>query len=309
MAETSSPIPPTYKEMLQEIGRQLGLRKKIILWRVLIIIWPLLVMTVVIYLLYKFSLLSPESPSKYQTTIIFVTWLWFTLIYYFIMTVFFTIEKRIWIDSFFDQRNLDPKKSWHIAWKLFIPIVRLGWEIFWRFYLPWILAIVVIHVAALYILAIYDSIYLMLSPFVIFGEAGIVIFLLYYLKIKLQFTWFIFLDRYNKENFYYREVFEELGKLNQVSKTEVFKKSLVANIGADTSLAVSYMVIGAISEGLRQLGHTGGLLGSIFKVFSEEASKQVVSFGRIVSIYVLYRFARFTVYNEPQKINEYIYNL
>jgi hypothetical protein len=102
---------------------------------------------------------------------------------------------------------------------------------------------------------------------------------------------------------------EELKKLNSVSKSETFKKSLLLSIGADSLNGIATLAIESISYGLAQFGNTGKLVGNLLKVYGEEASRQATELGNISAQYILYRFARKEIYGTEQEINENIYKL
>jgi len=98
-------------------------------------------------------------------------------------------------------------------------------------------------------------------------------------------------------------------KLNEINKSEMFKKALVVNLGTDSLEAITNMMIGELHKGLSLLGKPFQLFGALFRSYSEVATKQVISLGKIAAIYVLYIYARQLLYNQPQEVNENIYKL
>jgi hypothetical protein len=117
------------------------------------------------------------------------------------------------------------------------------------------------------------------------------------------------LDWYGKTEFLYRTLFQEMNKLNEISKSEIFKKTLLINLGADSLEAITDTMIKELQKGFGVLGKPGQLFGALFRSYSEVGTKQVISLGKIAAIYTLYRYARQTLYNQPQEINESIYKL
>ncbi len=304
-------VDVTYREMVREAGRQLNLRKKALAWRSLFIIWPTMVAFILIFYFARLGgkeFLQAHPDYVIPAVIGFFIWVFFAIFYYVIITSIFAIEKRIWLDSFFDQRNLNPKDSWHIARKLFWPVFVLWLQMLLRFYLLPFIFYSVFVVAYVYFGADF-SIPPVISISIISGGLLALIIYFYYLKIKTRFLWFLFLDRYNTENFGYSLIFQEMKKLNEISKSETFKKALLVNLGADSLQAIANAMIKELQTGLSALGKGGELAGGLIRAYAEEASKQAISLGKIAAIYILYRFARQLLYNQPQTINENIYNL
>lgn len=310
-----SNILPTYKEIFVEIGKQLKLRKSTLAKRILLITWPLLLFIVVNYILnltYDF-----ESFTTGQ----WLVYLKFALPYLLISAVYsitvrfiFRIEKQIWIDSFFDKRDLKPSESWKISMRLFWPAFYFRIKLWLQFYfIPIVVIIALFALLIRFFVPIFNSsggyeviLYTTLISFVVFVIALIAYG--YYLKTKLRYTYFIFLDTFGRNNSY-KLMIEEMKKLNSVSKSETFKKSLLLSIGADSLNGIATLAIESISYGLAQFGNTGKLVGNLMRVYGEEASRQATELGNISAQYILYRLARKEVYGTEQAINENIYRL
>jgi len=131
--------PISYKELLQEAGKQLSFRKGILFRRIFLLAWPAMVMVVILFIwreLIQRKILFEGSPWLIPSFISLGVWLIFTLFYYAIFSSIFAIEKRIWIDSYFDKKNLKPKDSWRIAKKLLWPAIGMVCQLILRFYLP-----------------------------------------------------------------------------------------------------------------------------------------------------------------------------
>lgn len=313
MEKENNTIVITYLEMIREAGRQLNLRKKTLAWRSLFIIWPAMIAFILLF--YFARLGGREFLERHQDYLLpavigFFIWIFFTIFYYIIVTSIFAIEKRIWLDSFFDQKNLNPKDSWHIAKKLFWTVLVVWLQMLLRFYfLPFMFYSTFVAAYIYFGANLSQQIPPVASILIVSGGLLALIIYFYYLKIRLRFLWFIFLDRYKTEGFSHSLIFQEMKKLNEISKSETFKKALLANLGADSLGAITNAMIKELKAGLSVLGKGGELAGGLIGAFAEEASKQAISLGKIAAIYVLYRYARQLSYNQPQTINENIYNL
>lgn len=303
---------PGYKEIFTEIGKQLSLRKTTMIKRIFLITWPILLFIIANYFInavYDFDTFTPEQFSVYLKFVL--PYLVLSIIYTIVIRFIFRIEKQIWIDSFFDKKDLKPSESWKISMKLFWPVFSFRARIWLQFYLfPLVIAIALFVLIIQFILPIfigYDmTIYSTLTLSVVFIVSLVVYG--YYLKTKLRYTYFIFLDSFGK-NVSFGSMIDEMNKLNDVSKSESFKKSLLINIGADSVNSIAISVTGLIGNGIAQFGGAGKLVGNLVRAYGEEASRQVTELGNISAQYILYRFARKEAYGTEQEVNEDIYRL
>ncbi len=311
METNNSSLSPSYQEIFQEIGRQLSLRKKILAKRTLLIVWPFLLLIIIFYFFgqkYNLNPFSSNGLSFYSVGYLVAVVL--AVIYSSIIRFIFSIEKRIWIDSFFDKKNLEPAQSWRIARTLFWPAFVLRFKICLSYYLiPTVLFIVIfiIGTQAIAVVGIQGNSQLLLIIISIL-LAALIGFIAYgyYLKTKLRYTWFIFLDKWGA-NYSYPTFLAEMKKLNEVSKSETFKKSLLANVGTDSINSIAKLAIDSISFGLEQLG--GQVAADIIRVYGNEASRQATDLANISAQYVLYRFALKEVSGGEQEVNDNVYNL
>ncbi|MEO8637723.1 MAG: hypothetical protein ABI430_02380 [Candidatus Taylorbacteria bacterium] len=315
MQISNTTLPPTYKEIFEEIGRQLKLRKSALFKRILLITWPYLLLIVVSYvlnLIYDFNSFSQDQKFIYFEAL--AVYLILAVIYSQIIRFIFKIEKQIWIDSFFDKKNLSPSESWKIARKLFWPAIDFRIKLWLQYYF---VPIAVIIVAFGLVIMIFVPIFNSSTGYEIILNSSLVLFVVfviglvaygYYLKTKLRYTWFIFLDKFGTDHSY-KLMLEEMRKLNNVSKSETFKKSLILSIGANSVNSIAQLAIGSISLGLAQFGNTGKMVGGLMRVYSEEASRQATDLGNISAQYVLYRFARKEAFGSEQEVNENIYKI
>ncbi|PIQ91522.1 MAG: hypothetical protein COV70_03285, partial [Parcubacteria group bacterium CG11_big_fil_rev_8_21_14_0_20_39_22] len=314
-SQQPSPLPPSYKEIFEEIGRQLKLRKSALFKRIFLITWPYILLIIVSYvlnLIYDFKSFSQDQTFTYLK--ILIPYLLVAAFYSSIVRFIFKIEKQIWIDSFFDKKNLEPSESWRIAKKLFWPAFAFRIKLWLRYYF---IPIVVIIIAFGLLIQVFVPTFNSSNSYEIILNSSLILFAVfviglvaygYYLKTKLRYTYFIFLDKFGTASSY-KSMLEEMNKLNNVSKSETFKKSLILSIGANSLNSIAQLAIESISFGVSQFGNTGKMVGNIMRVYGEEASRQATDLGNIAAQYVLYRFARKEVYGTEQEVNENIYKM
>lgn len=304
-----------YRKIFEEIGQQLKLRKSSLFKRTLIIVCPYLLLIVVSYifnLIYIFDSLSSEQRANYYGYII--VYLIMSAIWSQTIRFIFKIEKQIWVDSFFDKKNLEPSESWKIAKKLFWPALFFRMKLWLQYYFVPIGIAIAVFSLGIYVFVPnfnnpsgYEFILntsLVLFLFIVIG----IIAYGYYLKTKLRYAWFIFLDKFGTE-YSYKIVLEDMKKLNDISKSETFKKSLILSIGANTLNSIAQFAISSMSHSLSRFGDMGKMTGKLISIYGNEASRQVTDLGNISAQYVLYRFARKEAYGVEQEVNENIYNV
>lgn len=298
---------PGYGETIKEIGHHLGERKGLIIKRMLLVAWPALVfvgMSALVKTLVDGRMIDENSPYLIPAAIFGGCWLLFSVIYYAVMNYIFTIEKRIWIDSFFDKHVLQPAESWRIARRLFWPSLILSLNILVRYILPGVL----LFVASLFIM------YKMTSGgeatdyavFVPFAGLAVVSIYFYVVQIKLRFLPFIFLDRYGSANFSYGGLFTEMRTLNASSKTAL--KSMVYDIGEGSLNTLISTVSGQLESAMGNLGGVGKVFGAVLGGAAQETGKQALSYAKIIAYYMLYKHVR-SLSAEGQIVNTKIYEL
>ncbi|MEK7554426.1 MAG: hypothetical protein AAB518_00350 [Patescibacteria group bacterium] len=312
---------PSYRDLLTEAGRHIASRKWLLMRRTLLMVWPGLVAVVAWYILEilarsgngevtpEFALFAPTLISVF-----IIVGILFGAPYYTIMSGIFKIEKTVWIDSFFDGRNLDSKTSWRIARRLFWKYVFFELQILFRYYGILVLVLCAVFVAAGaggWLDAKYD--FKSISPQVIGGmivAATIALYAwVYYLRTRLRYADFLFLDRVSSSGVRYADLFREMEELNQVRKREAFIKALVANVGSDTLKGITRILARDIAIGMGQLGAGGKVAGAVIGTYAQELSRQAIDLGNIAARYLMYRVARKIVYGSEQEINEYLYRL
>jgi hypothetical protein len=307
-------VPPTYRQMLEEMGRQLSERRSALFKRVFLITWPFLLLIVALFILneiYDFN--SIPSGQSTGWVILLILYIFVAVVYSTIIRFIFEIEKQIWVDSYFDQKNLTLSQSWNLAKRLFWPAIVFRFRISVQYYLiPMLVAIISVVVIVYFVtllLGAGDASVGIISYFI-----AIILFLIgifgysYYIRTKLRYVWFIFLDKFGSD-FSYNSAIEEMNNLNRISKSEIFKKSLILNIGTDSINSLARSIIGTISYGMSSFGNTGKMLGGLMRVYGEEASRQATDLGNISAHYILYRFARKEAYGTEQRVNENLYRL
>lgn len=312
-------LPPTYTQMLQEMGKQLNARKSLLFKRVLRIIWPGLLFIVFLYIgdeMHARGMFEGLSAAaEIGIMIAGGAYLLFAIIYMWATGFLFEIEKRIWIDSHFDRKDLTPKQSWGIAKKLFWPGFLLRLRIAWQYYLLPALVIAAVLAGIGYSLhnssaaATYQSNVWILSAMLFAAFLLIWIVYSYYVKVKIRYSWFVFLDLYKGKPFDTRVVLSQMNALNTASKSASFRKALVTEIGTDSANVIADMAVGAIGFGISQVPGVGKVLGELTRAYGKELTRQAASLGKISAMYLLYRFARKELFGSEQVSNDHIYGL
>ena len=313
--QTTQNNTPTYREILKGVGQQLAARKKDIFKRILLLSWPLAILAGVLYVTKSNGSLNQflhNDPTLFLIISIIVIVV--LVPYYYFISFLVSIEKHLWIDSSFDKRPMDSKTSWHIAWELLFPVIGLTFQVILRYYIPSIIAVILGFLGLAFLSSHTDLIGLvgniMWLPVICIVLVLLVGVYFYFLRVHLRFIFFLFIDRFNNDNFSYSALFHEMKQLNAICKTENFKKALVINFGSDVFYSISLFVLGAIQVGLNSLGSVGGFLGAVARPVAEESARQIKSYARLTAIYLLYVQARSMLYNnQTQEVNEYIYTL
>jgi len=302
-----------YKEMMVEAGKQLGLRKKDILKRVIMIIWPTAILSVSLLIGYMYLTDHNEFWNAYQKPLVLATICWavFSIVYGAIMRTIFSTEKRIWIDSFFDKRPLSTEQSWRIAKKLLMPSVLFRINLFIRYYaIVWVIYFG--SLTALILLAMNDiNLSWWLFPLILLGFPGVMwVYSHYYLEAHLRFAWFIFIDTYGTPSTNFSKIVSEIDRLNKISTSDSFKRALVAEIGSDSAIVIANTMTGIIQNGVTLINNNAGaIFGGIFKIAAEEMAKQSAHFAKISTTYLLYKKAKELAGDDSQFVNEKVYSL
>lgn len=302
-----------YKDLMVEAGKQLGLRKKDIFKRVILTTWPMVILSVGIVLSGLYIPTHPEFWEAHQIPLVIlaICWAIFALLYGAIIRIIFSTEKRIWIDSFFDQRPLSPQQSWRIARKLFFPSILFRINLFVRYYaITWIIYFG--SLTALIVAAVQDIWWpWWLFPLILLGfPIAMWIYSHYYLQARLRFAWFLFIDTYGMPAGGFRNIVSEMNRLNQISTSDSFKKALVAEIGSDSAIVIANTMTRLILNGISLVnGKAGAIISGIVRVPAEEMASQSANFAQIAATYFLYRKAKELAGEEIQFVNEKVYLL
>jgi hypothetical protein len=305
---------PSWNEIFKEIGVQLKNRSSLLIKRVLLISLPAFIFFILIRYLVNSSgdsslMRGFNTFSELEIVYLFTWTVIFIVIVQIITNALFKIEQTIWLDSYFDGKNLTPKESWRIAKKLYFPWVQLQWILFYRYYMWVILSGITLFFLWSYVF-IFSGLGSSLSENVTFITSilyliisGIVLVIwTRYLKIKLSYAPFMFLDRYSgkSDSAFWKDFFIELEKLNRVSREESFKKNVMLELGADTAVTLVEFISAIM---------VGAGVPRIFALAGKEVSYRIVHFAKMTGRYVLYRFAFKAVYGNTHHVNEHIYNL
>lgn len=302
---------PGYGETIAEIGRHLGERKGLLLKRTILIAWPAILFATAATLgkeLVDNGVLKLTEDSPYVLPLMIGggVWLLFAIVYYAVLNYIFTIEKRIWIDSFFDKRVMEPKASWRAARRLFFPALIVSMNVFVRYILPGILVLIGFIWAAVFFATMDNA---NEATVIIIPLAGLAIVMLYFylLKVKLRFLPFIFLDRYGAADFTYGGLFREMKQLNTIEKTAL--KAFVYSVGQSSLNSLASTIANQLEGVMGNFGPVGRVLGTLVGTTAKEAANQALSYGHIIATYMLYRYARSQAYPEAQLVNERVYEL
>lgn len=310
MENTTSTLPPSYQDIVSGIGAQLKERKSLLMWRVLLVSWPMILLVAGIYLGKELGidLESIPHPDILYYGVGVAVYAFFALVYGAIMNFVFEIEKRIWIDSYFDGKKLSSKQSWKMAIRLFWPAAMFRIRLIFSYYIIPFFGFTAAIVLAVWICSRImpeEQIFIAILVGVVLLIVGLVVYG-YYMRTRLRYAWFVFLDKFGNA-YSYRAVISEMNDLNNIAKSETFKKSLVASIGTDSINSLANMVIGGLSLGIAQLGGVGRVIGAATRVYGQELSRQATDLANIVAQYILYRFARKELYGAEQSVNDALY--
>ncbi len=302
--------PVKYREMLVSAAGQIQQRTGLIGKRVFLTTWPVMTFVVLQYVAASVFFDSIPLEVKYG----FLTlWGVFAGIYGIFMGLVFRIEKVIWIDSYFDGRNLTPEQSWRIARKLFVPNLKLFGAILVRYFIPVIVSVIcglmLIFLPFWNHLALNGSdahaIYSMIGIFLV---AIMPLIYGYFLSVKMRFVSFLFLDTYGS-GLSWSNFFDELKKLNSVATSQSVVKTVAADFGAASIRGLTSSLIITIQNSVTQVGPMGRAAGRVAGVYADGVSSSMVELGRDAAVYLLYRYAREDLYKKPQEVNEALYNL
>ena len=313
------PLFPSYKETLEEIGRQMKVKRGAFIRRIALLIWPVWIFVILVYAL-RWSLESEtgailitsetlSSPWFLYLFYAIILWSVFAFFYYFTISFIFDIEQKVWIDSYFDGRNLDSKSSWRIARRLFFPTMKLAFLTLVRFYLPAIIIILVGAAVPYYTWTTGQPI----SPeFFILPNAvawAIATIYCYITHLRLRYLPFFFLFEFNTDTYSYQLLVQKMKGLNRINTKDAIKRVFVSDITTTSFESAVNLLSGILQSQLQKTGKAGQLAGSLLGVTTDVATMQVANFARRTTLYMIYRYTRFKVFNERQKINDYIYKL
>lgn len=314
---------PNFNETIGAISTQIKERKTAVLGRTLIVSLPGIIFVSLYFLFLRLEIKDSTLFTK--------IWIYlyiafpFVFAYTLIFAHLFSIEKHIWIDSFFDRQNLDTKKSMRIAKRLFIQTLIARLQLFCRYYL---LPCVTTLVSLSYVFYVtwrltpMSNVGTSIPPnfninwtlFLVSGGLGLTTailswFYFYYLRIKLRFFWPLFLDHYGKGKFSFRLIVAEMIKFNMVHKNEAFKQLLAIHIGTDTAQAVVTSVgagfLGVIANKNKYV-EAVAIAGTLIV---SEMAHQFASLSKITANYMIYRYIRYFYYQNTQEVNENMYKV
>jgi len=304
-------IIPSYAETLKEIGAELQRRKSVFLKRIVMLLWAPAVALIMLFIFaIKFQGWSSVDAFLEHQWIAYTSLALFvgTLCYYGVISFIFSIEKRLWIDAHFDEKHLDPKESWRIAKRLFIPALRLQLIAIAQYLFPALVVLAIVSFAYYYALTIprfqnNDFVLILLAPI-----SGVFAIYVFYLRIILRYVPFIFLDRIKTKSFSALGVLKEMRQLNNIAKKQTHVRTLTTYLSSIAATGGVSEVARYMQAGIGQNVHVSGkILGAFGRLFTEEVTKQTLSIAKIVTVYLLYKEVRRIAYGKEQEINEHIY--
>ena len=101
-----------------------------------------------------------------------------------------------------------------------------------------------------------------------------------------------------------------LKELNEINKTESFKKSLFISLGADLAQNATQLIAGfTFRNSFSLLGKNGKVIGDVAGAYTNNLTNEMSDLAKKATNYVLYRFSREQLYKKAQLVNENIYSL
>ncbi len=301
---------PSYVEIFQEIGRQVSERKKNLFKRSIQIYWAGAVWVFLYCFAFREHFPMPFDPNGTSVSLLMIVLLSIlplVIIYMVTMAWIFFIEKRIWIDSYFDKRNLKPEESWKIAKKLFIPAMVFGIRLIIRFFLIPIALLLFAYTILIPFLFKFSS-----GSIIDFIQIAVylsipvgIVWVIYSLIVKVRYSWFLFLDIYGNEDFSYSRIWDDTKKLNQFnykkSRDKVFSLEIGSGILLNLTNEISQLFVGGMSKDQSASYIVGSVTSSVAREF--------ISYAKLCALYLLYRQARVEVFGTEQIVNENIYKM
>lgn len=302
----------SYSDIIKTISEQVSLRKGALFKRSLAVSMPLII---------AFTLLTNESNLLPHGSSDFIVQLYYIavailfvigLLWAFVASRIFRIERAIWIDSYFDGVDLTTKQSWKISRKLFWPNVLLSLNVFLRYYLPLLILWIAI------IIGLGGLISNGIIEFNLGWYVGIIVgipisFLLYsfYVKIRLRYLVFTFLDLYGLPEFSYSTVFKKAVAVNKATKGDAFQKTLVVMLGSE---ALEYLTTSFVNSSVRwstsRMGNTGKAVGDVAGFATSEVVAALRSYTQDITYYIYYQAGLSVLYGVDQRVvNQEVYRL
>ncbi len=316
-------ILASYKDIIAEIGKNIGERKRAIATRTFFIMWPYLLLIIgVIYVRYNFT---PDSSDFLDIPYILPAiggYIIFTFVYMTIMASIFEIEKNIWVDSFFDKQKLSTRESWRIAYRLLPRVLSLWLGKMIRFYLP---ALVIWLAANYFAFQNYgNSPYSYNSPqtiqaqtlaiIVLAVSSGLLAIYTFIVNLRLRFFWFIALDSYGTDHGSISTILEQQGRLSQAAELSGLKRAVTTDLAAgvvdivtQSAVEVTARTAGWAVGRVNQMA--GDMVEKVGEAYGSALASNITSLGQTVAKYILYREARIAAGETAIEVNKNLYDL
>jgi hypothetical protein len=237
----------------------------------------------------------------------------FCSIYTVIVNFVFEIEKRIWIHSYFDEKDLTTSERWDIAREMFFSAFKFRFVMFLKYYfVPFGLFIGALIFLVQYLNKSFNN-EMDVAWIIFFSLIGLIIFLPFYyfykkyFKFKLRYSWFLFFDNYEKEKGI--NLFNEMHKMNEINKTELFKEQMLLNTGEDSEKSLNQSILEILDLNASQPSVIRGLNNDINQIYKNETNNQLIDLGDIITQHILFNLINRVFLDKENITNENIYKL
>lgn len=304
---------PDYREIIRTIKQQLNTHKTQLLFRSVFILLPALVGIAILFLAGAIANVAPNSASSGSTvsasTFIaevfgLIAVLLFLINPFWILVVghVFKVERIIWIDSFFNNVTLGKGESLSRARKLFWPSVKLSLNIFYKYYFIFFSGFILTAALIVYVTLSSGNISSSAIVWVAFIVMAALGFWWYVVitNIRLRYAWFLFIDHSGQADYTHKRLFKDLRALNEVQKSETFKKLIAVTLGLDATAAATDEVVGLAAEGIAHLGKAGGVAAFYVNSIGGETVAITNMYAKEISYYLFYRMALQALSGNPQ---------
>ncbi len=302
----------SYGQIAQEVKNHLKSRSALIFKRSILLSWPALILIGVFSFVGNVRSIMEFFVAYPLLMVLILILIVAAVIYTFAFAHILGMEKYVWIDSHFDKIDLSPDESFSIAKRIFWKSFKLKMYLFFRYYFLPLALYFLVFFLGIYLPSEFDMTY---NPYwfilMIVVVCPILVYIFYYyLKIKLRYFWFIFFDNFGNANFSADKIIEEIKRLNNINKSESFKKSIVSSLGIDFSKDMALHSSGFVLSGIfGKAGQVGKALENVGGAYASETASQFASYAKIVANRILYEVAIKELYCVDRIVNKELYSI